>query len=137
VVWQNQYFVRKIFRSLKWAFHAIFRKPRNVSLVLTIPHWNVKKRFKRNYSQPILLNNCRNTLCVWYLKCVVSRQIIPWISTWSLHVKWGAFIFLCIVVYPNNASTTSENGKENINMESGNIIWNITTLEGFGMNKRK
>jgi hypothetical protein len=62
-----------------------------------------------------------------------KQIVIPWISTWSLHVKWGAFIFLYIVVYSNKASTTSENEKEN--MESGNIIWNITTLEGFGMNK--
>jgi hypothetical protein len=109
------------------------------TLYTTIPHWNIKKMFKKNHSQRILLNNCRNTLCVWHLKCVVpvSCQIIPWISTWSLHVKWGAFIFLYIVVHSNNASPTPENGKENINMESGNIIWNIITLEGFGKNKRK
>jgi hypothetical protein len=71
--------------------------------------------------------------------CVVpvSRQIIPWISTWSLHVKWRDFIFLYIVVHLNNASTTPENGKENIKIETGNIIWNIITLEGFGKNKRK
>ena len=109
------------------------------TLYTTIPHWNVKKTFKRNHSQRILLNNCRNTLCVWHLKCVVpvSRQNIPWISTWSLHVQWGAFIFLYIVVHSNNASTTPENRMENINIEKGNIIWNIITLEGFGKNKRK
>ena len=47
------------------------------------------------------------------------------------------FIFLYIVVrHSYNASATSENGKENINMESGNIIWNITTLEGFEKNEK-
>jgi hypothetical protein len=104
---------------------------------LPFPIKMLKKTFKRNHLQRILLNNCRNTLWVWYLRCVVSRRIIPWISTWSLHVKWGAFIFLYIVAYSNNTSATSENGKEISNVELGNIIWNITTLEGFEKNKKK